>query len=64
MDANWITVVLLLFGIAVAVYGVYAYLRMFSKHKDDFNAATPPPVRRTAPASEDGQQVQEAEQKD
>lgn len=53
MDANWVTAVVLLFGIAVAVYVVYAYLRMFKRQKDDIRADNPPPVRRTAPASED-----------
>ncbi|MFD1955002.1 hypothetical protein ACFSL6_12695 [Paenibacillus thailandensis] len=59
MEANWVTVVVLLFGIMVALYGVYAYLRMFAKHKDGPDAETPPPIHRAAPASEDTHTVTE-----
>ncbi|QAY67132.1 hypothetical protein [Paenibacillus protaetiae] len=52
MDPNWVTVAVLLFGIIVAVYGVYEYLRMF-KHKNDESGPKTPPSAEHSASSDD-----------
>lgn len=57
MADNWITMLLLAFGIVVAVIGVIAYLRMFHKQKEGAtfhqSVDNPPPIGSTKASEAD-----------
>ncbi|MFX3633239.1 MAG: hypothetical protein ACE3L7_15245 [Candidatus Pristimantibacillus sp.] len=63
MIDNWITTLLLAFGIVVAVIGVIAYLRMFHKEKErtTFHSSVdnPPPIGGTKASEEDAESPSE-----
>ncbi|WP_336775639.1 hypothetical protein [Paenibacillus sp. MMO-58] len=45
MVDGWITAVVLIFGIAVALIGVFAYLRMFNRNETHHSSMdVPPPI--------------------
>ncbi|WP_337100525.1 hypothetical protein [Paenibacillus sp. YIM B09110] len=52
MVEGWVTMLVLAFGLAVAIIGVIAYLRMFRKEKfastAQSSAEIPPPVKISA----------------
>ncbi|MCU6710618.1 hypothetical protein M6D81_18150 [Paenibacillus sp. J5C_2022] len=50
MVQGWVTTLVLAFGIAVAIIGVVAYLRLFRKEKASAHTSTEP--LSSAPASE------------
>ncbi|ANY66074.1 hypothetical protein BBD42_06085 [Paenibacillus sp. BIHB 4019] len=50
MVQGWVTALVLSFGIAVAIFGVVAYLRMF--HKDRSAASVRSSIERHASADE------------
>ncbi|MEK3883410.1 hypothetical protein [Paenibacillus sp. PL2-23] len=54
MEQGWVTVLLLAFGIAVAVVGVIAYLRMLRKDKSGYLSSNPvsPPDEAVARTEE------------
>lgn len=66
MVEGWVTALVVVFGVAVAVIGVVAYLRMFRKHADsavyrstagdsDSHSAMPSPLADNRTMSEDGE---------
>ncbi|MFC4775986.1 hypothetical protein ACFO9Q_04225 [Paenibacillus sp. GCM10023252] len=54
---DWLTLIVLTFGILVAVFGVVAYLRMFRKDSSSIlyrsGTDTPPPIGTGQPVSQD-----------
>jgi len=51
---GWITAVVLIFGIAVALIGVFAYLRMFNKSETHHSSVDiPPPTPPKSASAED-----------
>ncbi|MFF2092946.1 hypothetical protein [Paenibacillus sp. NPDC058174] len=57
MVNSWVTIIMLAFGILVAVIGVFAYLRMFYKEKSLSSSPTaidiPPPITARVVPPED-----------
>lgn len=56
MVDGWITAVVLIFGIAVALIGVFAYLRMFNrneKHQSSIDIPPPAVPPQAAPPAEE-----------
>ncbi|GLX67449.1 hypothetical protein [Paenibacillus glycanilyticus] len=56
MVDGWITAVVLIFGIAVALIGVFAYLRMFNRNETHHSSVEipPPTPPKSAPAEDAG----------
>jgi hypothetical protein len=50
MVNGWITAVVLIFGIAVALIGVFAYLRMFNRNETHHSPTDIPPPTPVKPA--------------
>ncbi|SFE82221.1 hypothetical protein SAMN05216378_4198 [Paenibacillus catalpae] len=60
MVDGWITAVVLIFGIAVALIGVFAYLRMFNRSETHHSSLDiPPPIPpKSAPVEDAGAAVE------